>query len=173
MITKLWSFTMGLSSQQVPCYAITVYVDTFHVTGLVEWSCYRSRYALGKERRCENTPLALDASQTTDIVCECIHLAGLYDDSLACERPDEEDDEHEPLLRRWRFRLAVYVLADRSRLYECSVYPTLPCAEARSAQLRAIAEVDSVCLWRITRERTVDYIHTVMDKIVDVAFDGL
>lgn len=163
---------MGLSSKQVPCYAITVYVDTFHVTGLVEWSCCRSRYALGKDRRCENTPLTLGASHMTDIVRECINLAGLYDDSLACEQPDD-DDQHEPLLRRWRFQFAVYVMADRSRLYKCSVYPMLPCAEARSAQLRAITEVDSVCLWRITRERTVDYIHTVMNKIIDAAFDGL
>lgn len=164
---------MGLSSKQVPCYAINVYVDTFHVTGLVEWSCYLSSYASGKDRRCEHTRLALDASQTADIVRECINLAGLYDDSLACERADDEDDEREPLLRRWRFWFAVYVMADCARLYKCSVYPLLPYPEARSAQLRAIADVYSVCLWSITRERTVDYIHTVMDKIVDNVFDGL
>lgn len=168
---------MRSRSTQVPHYAITVRLDTFATTGLVEWSWCRSRYTLGKDRCCEQTSLAFDASQSThnaarEILHQCVHLSGVYDDSLDCEL-DGEDESRDPLLRRWSFQFTVYITSDRSRLYDFSVRPTLLDTDALSAQFRAIAEVDRVWLWRMAREYSVDVIHTLMDTVVDNTFELL
>lgn len=163
---------MGLSSTQVPCHAIIFNIDTYHIAGLVNVSCYR--YTLTKDRRCKQATLTLDASQNIhvlDIVRQCLYLTDIYNDSLDCEEYDQQN-QHEPLLPRWRFRFVVYLMSDHSRSYTFNVHPMLAKDEVRSAQLRAVIEVDRVWLWRLARERSVDYVHTTMDTILDTVFNN-